>query len=226
MTVEASSSKCANPPRLNRPRSSSSGPPGPCMTPSTETCAVVVSFMVAFPFSLGFCCRSIRPDRGADLTGRSRVRPADPFRTLPEHGQQDAHQRSSILKLLTVRRARSVRKAPEHRDETDEEQRDTDGQHEEERPQVTEGRRHLRQDLLQQLGDSFSRLSAVSCDGATKTSLPRSSRNHLRRRSRFCSSSSSSAVVNLPIRISSLISASNLTHSVRNSVHSPSRASV
>src|SRR6266542_140125 len=153
MTVEASSSKCANPPRLNRPRSSSYGPPGPCITPSTETCAVVVSFMVAFPFSLGFCCRSIRPDRGADPTGRSRVRPADPFRTLPEHGQQDAHQRSSILKLLTVRRARSVRKAPEHRDETDEEQRDTDGQHEEERPQVTEGRRHLRQDLLRSMGD-------------------------------------------------------------------------
>src|SRR5436309_13593721 len=52
MTVEASSSKCAHPPRLNRPRSSSSGPPGPCITPSTETCTVVVSFMVAAPFSL------------------------------------------------------------------------------------------------------------------------------------------------------------------------------
>src|SRR5205809_4278985 len=42
MTVEASSSKCAHPPRSNRPRSSSSGPPGPCMTPSTETYAAVV----------------------------------------------------------------------------------------------------------------------------------------------------------------------------------------
>src|SRR5215472_12995627 len=52
MTVEASLSKCAHPPRSNRPRSSSSGPPGPCITPSTETCVVVVSFMVAVPYSL------------------------------------------------------------------------------------------------------------------------------------------------------------------------------
>src|SRR5919198_6704499 len=52
MTVEASLSKCAHPPRSNRPRSSSSGPPGPCITASTETCVVVVSFMVAVPFSL------------------------------------------------------------------------------------------------------------------------------------------------------------------------------
>src|SRR5919197_1868452 len=54
MTVEASLSKCAHPPRSNRPRSSSSGPPGPCITPSTETCVVVVSFMIVIvvPFSL------------------------------------------------------------------------------------------------------------------------------------------------------------------------------
>src|SRR5216683_2524101 len=52
MTVEASSSKCAHPPRSNLPRSSSSGPPGPCITPSTETCVVVVSFIVAVSFSL------------------------------------------------------------------------------------------------------------------------------------------------------------------------------
>src|SRR5437773_11837352 len=50
MTVPASLSKWAHPPRSNTPRSSSSGPPGPCITPSTETCAVVVSFMVAVPF--------------------------------------------------------------------------------------------------------------------------------------------------------------------------------
>src|SRR4051812_45238279 len=43
MTLDASSSKCAHPPRTKRPCSSSSGPPGPCMTPSTETCVVVVS---------------------------------------------------------------------------------------------------------------------------------------------------------------------------------------
>src|SRR6266498_3028357 len=63
MSVEASSSKCAHPPRSNRPRSSSSGPPGPCITPSTETCAVVVSFMVAVPFSLDFVV--VRLDRTA-----------------------------------------------------------------------------------------------------------------------------------------------------------------
>src|SRR6478752_8798020 len=45
MTVEASSSKCAHPPRSKTPRSSSSGPPGPCITPSTETCVVVVSLI-------------------------------------------------------------------------------------------------------------------------------------------------------------------------------------
>jgi hypothetical protein len=40
---------------------------------------MVVSFMIEVPFSL-VCSRSIRPDRGADLTGRSRARPADSFR--------------------------------------------------------------------------------------------------------------------------------------------------
>jgi hypothetical protein len=38
--------------------------------------------MVAAPLSLGLAGsrgRSMRPDRGADLIGRSRVRPADPF---------------------------------------------------------------------------------------------------------------------------------------------------
>src|SRR5437764_81239 len=49
MAVPASLSKWAHPPRSNAPRSSSSGPPGPCITPSTETCTVVVSFMVAVP---------------------------------------------------------------------------------------------------------------------------------------------------------------------------------
>src|SRR4051794_38247858 len=49
MTIEASSSKCGHPPRTNRPCSSSSGPPGPCITPSTETWVVVVSLMRACP---------------------------------------------------------------------------------------------------------------------------------------------------------------------------------
>src|SRR5215203_2415747 len=36
----------AHPPRSNPPLRSSSGPPRPCITPSTETFVVVVSFMV------------------------------------------------------------------------------------------------------------------------------------------------------------------------------------
>src|SRR5688572_11402910 len=40
-----------HPPRSNPPLRSSSGPPSPCITPSTETCVTVVSFMVAVPFS-------------------------------------------------------------------------------------------------------------------------------------------------------------------------------
>src|SRR5215212_9667288 len=44
----------AHPPRSNPfLRSSSDAPPFPCITPSTVTCVMVVSFMVAVPFSLG-----------------------------------------------------------------------------------------------------------------------------------------------------------------------------
>src|SRR5215211_2762027 len=50
-----------HPPRSNPPLRSSSGPPSPCITPSTVTIVVVVSFMIAVPFSLG------RP-RGRPLT--------------------------------------------------------------------------------------------------------------------------------------------------------------
>src|SRR5438067_5497103 len=52
MTFPASLAKWAHPPRSNTSRSSSAGPPGPCITPSTEICVVVVSFMVAAPVSL------------------------------------------------------------------------------------------------------------------------------------------------------------------------------
>jgi hypothetical protein len=38
-----------HPPRSNPPLRSSSGPPRPCITPSTETFVVVVSFMVVGP---------------------------------------------------------------------------------------------------------------------------------------------------------------------------------
>src|SRR6266511_5070174 len=88
MTVEASSSKCAHPPRSNRPRSSSSCPPGPCMTPSTETCAVVVSFMVAVPFSLGFVV--VRLDRTAAPISPVAAESVRPIHSAPSptHGQR------------------------------------------------------------------------------------------------------------------------------------------
>src|SRR5215213_9873317 len=41
----------AHPPRSNPPLRSSSGPPSPCITPSTETFMLTVSFMVMVPFS-------------------------------------------------------------------------------------------------------------------------------------------------------------------------------
>src|SRR5438034_8264532 len=48
-----SNSGLAHPPRSNPPLRFSSRPPFPCTTPSTETCVVVVSFMIAVSFSLG-----------------------------------------------------------------------------------------------------------------------------------------------------------------------------
>ena len=47
-----SNSGLAHPPRSNPPLRFSSGPPFPCTTPSTETCVVVVRFMIAVPFCL------------------------------------------------------------------------------------------------------------------------------------------------------------------------------
>src|SRR5215207_3347984 len=46
-----SNSGLAHPPRSNPPLVS--GPPFPCITPSTETCVVVVSFMIAVPSPWG-----------------------------------------------------------------------------------------------------------------------------------------------------------------------------
>ena len=42
-----------NPPRSKPPRRSSSGPPNPCITPSTERLVVVVNFMFLVPFLIG-----------------------------------------------------------------------------------------------------------------------------------------------------------------------------
>src|SRR6266508_3632754 len=80
MTVPASLSKWAHPPRSNTPRSSSSGPPGPCITPSTETCVVVVSFMgPAFLswWSFSFDCTEARissVERGSVLQAENDTR--------------------------------------------------------------------------------------------------------------------------------------------------------
>src|SRR6266704_3630982 len=48
-----SNSGLAHPPRSNPGSRSGCRPPFPCITPSTETCVVVVSFMMAVPFSVG-----------------------------------------------------------------------------------------------------------------------------------------------------------------------------
>src|SRR5215813_2410393 len=63
-----SNSARAHPPRSNPPLRFSSGPRFPCTTPSTETCVVVVSFMIAVPFSLG------RPSWAASPLPRTALR--------------------------------------------------------------------------------------------------------------------------------------------------------
>src|SRR2546430_2686115 len=70
----------AHPPRSN-PTSSTLGPPFACITPSTETCMVVVSFMIAVPFSLGAPHgRPLTPATNASVPIRHRL--ADFFRGL------------------------------------------------------------------------------------------------------------------------------------------------
>src|SRR5450755_739705 len=48
-----STSGRAHPPRSNPPLRSSSDPPSPCITPSTETFVVTVSFISGDPFAVG-----------------------------------------------------------------------------------------------------------------------------------------------------------------------------
>src|SRR5256885_16526243 len=84
--VSLSPTPMVHPPRSNPfLRSSSDAPPGPCITPSTETCVVVVSFMVAVPFSLSLSSfESTGPRRRSHSSQQSPS--GDSFRTLPEHG--------------------------------------------------------------------------------------------------------------------------------------------
>src|SRR5215470_5009625 len=81
--VSLSPAPMAHPPRSNPLlRSSSEAPPFPCITPSTETCVVVVSFMIAVPFALGRAPRE-RPLTPATTTSAPiRRRLADFFRGL------------------------------------------------------------------------------------------------------------------------------------------------
>src|SRR5688572_11219630 len=69
-----------HPPRSNPPLRSSSGPPSPCITPSTVTIVKVVSFMVAAPFSSVGVVRSDDPHRsqpyGRRCAGRQSGFPA------------------------------------------------------------------------------------------------------------------------------------------------------
>src|SRR4051812_18205037 len=99
MNVMASLSKfpMAHPPRSNSPLRSSSGPPPPCITPSTETCVVVVSLMVAVP-SRWFGRRSVRPDRRTELIGLARSVPQ--FVLCAEHGRTSAMHSCSHAPLL------------------------------------------------------------------------------------------------------------------------------
>src|SRR5215204_7743148 len=54
------SNECVtHPPRSNPPLRSSSGAPSPCITPSTVTIVVVVSFTVAAPFSSAWSARRV-----------------------------------------------------------------------------------------------------------------------------------------------------------------------
>jgi len=66
-----SNSGVTHPPRSNPPLRSSSGPPSPCITPSTETIVVTVNFMWVRPPERAETLRSSdvrRGDRGLDLT--------------------------------------------------------------------------------------------------------------------------------------------------------------
>src|SRR5215471_16363123 len=75
--VSLSPAPMAHPPRSNPfLRSSSEAPPFPCITPSTVTCVVVVSLMIAVPFPLG------RPSQAPSYPCHEHLRP-DPT---PPHG--------------------------------------------------------------------------------------------------------------------------------------------
>src|SRR5688572_12387371 len=70
--VSLSNTPMAHPPRSNPfLRSSSDAPPFPCITPSTVTCVMVVSFMGSSFLSWWSLVFLVRPHRGADLIGRA-----------------------------------------------------------------------------------------------------------------------------------------------------------
>src|SRR5712691_4767842 len=104
MTVPASVSKWAHPPRSKAPRSSSSGPPGPCITPSTETCVVVASFMFAAPYlAVTFLVypteARIRPERPMSCAGLCLRHRGHPFGVPGEELALDSDELRDRLEL-------------------------------------------------------------------------------------------------------------------------------
>src|SRR5258706_2521813 len=96
-----------HPPRTNPPLRSSSGPPSPCITPSTETLVLVVSFMTSVPFSLGLSLwaalrrRPLTPTTNA--SGQIRHRLPDFFRdrSEPTTSRSRGSLRTRLLSLLS-----------------------------------------------------------------------------------------------------------------------------
>src|SRR5918996_2618892 len=92
-----SNTGATHPPRSNPPRRSSSGPPSPCITRSTVTIVMVVSFMVPAPFSLvrSSFGRIGRVDLGL-------LRPVADARRAIEHGGDVLEQLEPIVERAAL----------------------------------------------------------------------------------------------------------------------------
>src|SRR5260221_2823795 len=97
----------SHPPSSTPPLGSRSGPTSPCVTPSTETLVLVVSFMTSVPFSLGLSLWAA--PRGRPLTpttnapGQIRHRIPDFFRdrSEPTTSRSRGSLRTRLLSLLS-----------------------------------------------------------------------------------------------------------------------------
>src|SRR6266550_5715048 len=104
--VSLSNTPMAHPPRSNPfLRSSSDAPPFPCITPSTVTCVMVVSFMGS-SFSRGGLSRLIAPRRRSH-------RPPDPLGSELDHAPDAVlrlHQLEPAVHVLEPDRVRHERR--------------------------------------------------------------------------------------------------------------------